>query len=380
MTKLTLSNVTILEGEDLDPVRGYLVICGREISKIGEGSPPRRAKDLKRGFVIPPFVNAHTHLGDSILKEKYLGRSQREVVAPRGEKFSGLASAGEDEIAAGMKETLHDMLQTGTLAHCDFREGGLIGLRLLRRVACRAPLSIVLGRTSSVKEIDELLAEADGAGIPSLDSLRGAAMRELARRAVRNGRLLSLHVAETPDAQENSVRRTGKTEVERALELRPSFLVHGTWATRDDLVALRKSRVPLVFCPRANSLLGVGVPPIHLALEEGVEFWLGTDNAMVCQPDMFSEMAFAWACLRRLRTSAGSEEAKRILQAATVRPASKLSLPMGPIEEGSRATFLVLSRRSNLVNLSDVCAGLVNRARPANIRAIFLDGKQIGPK
>jgi hypothetical protein len=38
---------------------------------------------------------------------------------------------------------------------------------------------------------------------------------------------------------------------------------------------------------------------------------------------------------------------------------------------------MVLGRRQNLLNLTDVHAGIVNRARADNIREIYLDGRII---
>jgi len=124
-------------------------------------------------------------------------------------------------------------------------------------------------------------------------------------------------------------------------------------------------------------LLGVGVPPIEVALEMENEFFFGTDNAMLCQPNMFEELSFAWSCLRRVDTGAGTEEARAILKAATIGPLELFKLPWGSIDEGKRATFMVLSRGNNLLNISDVYAGLINRARADNIKTIYLDGKII---
>lgn len=377
MTKQILGNATILEGEELEPVRGYLVVREGKIQEIGEGSPAARATDLKRGFILPPFVDAHTHIADSVVKEVYLGRSQADVVGPKGEKFNILSSKPEDEIIDAIRDTHRDMLRTGTLAHFDFREGGLEGVKLLRKAEHPALKTIILGRPSSSNGVDDLLKVSDGIGLPSLNALPQPELEDLTRRASKMGKLISIHAAETKEVQKSSVKNTGETEIQRALKLHPSFLVHGTWATEGDLVALKESGTPLVFCVRSNSLLGVGVPPIHLALEVGVNCWLGTDNATVCQPNMFRELSFAWACLRRQDDRAGSDEARKLLRAATVNPALKLNLQAGPIKTGTDATFLILARGSNLSNLIDIYSGIVNRARPDNIRAVFARGKPL---
>lgn len=374
MAKQVLSNAILLEGDGLEVTYGYLIIRDGMIEEIGEGVPPKRAKDLKRAFVLPPFVNAHTHVADSVAKDIYLGKAQPQVVGPKGAKFREFRSRTEKEVTASVRATLKDMLQTGTLAHCDFREGGLAGVELLRQASDSPVNSIILGRPTTA-ELDEILKASDGVGLPSLGEFEQTALERTARRVRTAKKLFAVHVAETADAQKASINTTGKSEVKRALELNPSFVVHATWGTEEDFDALRQAGVSVVFCARANSLLGAGVPPIHLALAKGTKFCLGTDNVTVCQPNMFGELAFAWACLRRASSDAGSEEARELLRAVTIGPLTLFGLPWGPIKKGNPATFMVLARRHNLINLTDVHAGIVNRAQADNIREIYLHGK-----
>lgn len=373
MPAKVFSNAVILEGDELEVVRGYLVVRDGEIERIAEGSPPRRAVDLKGGFILPPFVNAHTHVADSVAKDLYSGRRQPEVVGPGGIKFEALASSGDEEVIKAIRATMRDMLRTGTLAHCDFREGGLRGVELLRRA--RNPMldTVILGRPSSLAELDGILSASHGIGLPSLDAFDRASLEELSKRTRERNKLLAVHAAET--AWGGSSEGAGRSEIERALELHPTFVVHATWGSEQDLIELKRSEVPVVFCPRANSLLSTGVPPIGLALADGLTLCLGTDNATVCQPNMFEELAYAWATLRRADGGAGDQEARALLRAATIAPLSIFNLPWGPIQEGNPATFIVLARGNNLLNLTDVHVGLVNRARADNLRAICRDGE-----
>ncbi len=375
MVKQVLSNAVILEGEDLEVTRGYLVVRDGVIERISEGAAPGRAVNLKHGFVLPPFINAHTHIADSVAKELYLDKEQPEVVGPKGVKFKALATRPFKEIITATRAALLDMLSTGTLAHCDFREGGAAGVDILRRVSTTPVKSFILGRPSSLGELSKVLARADGVGLASVDVFNPEELREIAHQTRLANKLLAVHVAETQAAQEASVEQAGEGEVKRALEFYPSFVVHATHATQDDFSLLREKGVPVVFCPRANSILSAGVPPIHLAIKAGVRFFLGTDNAMVSQPNMFEELSFAWACMRASNPATGSDEARKLLMAATVEPLKILDLPWAPLAKGGRATFMVLSRGNNLQNLSDIYAGLVNRARATNIQAIFLNGK-----
>jgi len=377
LAKQTFYNAVLFLGDELEATSGYIIIRDGVIEEIGEGMPAKRGKDLKRAFILPPFINAHTHVADSVSKDIYLGKTQTKVVGPNGAKFRELRSRTESEIISAVRTTLGDMLRTGTLAHCDFREGGLAGIELLHRSSNPSVHSIILGRPLNSEKLEEILKVSDGVGLPSLEGFELTALKRIAEKVTRTKKILAVHVAETADSQRSSISATGKSEVRRALEMSPSFLVHCTWATEEDFHYICRSGVPVVFCARANSLLGVGVPPIHLALAKGAKFCLGTDNVTVCQPNMFEELSFAWACLRRANGGAGGEEARRLLRSVTVEARKLFSLPWKAIQEGSPATFMVLGRGQNLLNLTDLYAGIINRARPDNIKEIYLDGKII---
>lgn len=362
-------NALILEGRELELSRGVLVVREGRM-RILRGFPPKKGSctDLKHGLVLPPFVNAHTHVGDSILKEGYLGRTQQEVVGPGGVKFQ-VEKLPRSKVSRAIQRTLVQMLKSGILAHCDFREGGVEGVKLLRRLLVPPLRSIILGRPDG--SLEEILRCSDGLGFPSLEvaeRFKGLKLPE--------GKFLSVHVSETRDAEESSVRHFGKGEVRRALEMNPSFLVHGTWASEEDYRLLANRRVPIVFCPRANHLLGCGSPPISLALRLGVRFFLGTDNVMVAEPDMFSELSFAWALVRRDNPRAGDEEAKKLLAAATVEPALFFGLSWGPLEEEREATFMVLGDAS-FWGLEKSIATVVNRASRANLKGLYVGGEKL---
>ena len=67
---------TILAGEDYEPVEGRVVVEDGEIAAVEEESAD------SNDIVCPAFVNAHTHVGDSIAKEAGRGLSLEELVAP----------------------------------------------------------------------------------------------------------------------------------------------------------------------------------------------------------------------------------------------------------------------------------------------------------
>lgn len=374
MVERIFENAVILAGEELEPIEGYLKIEKGKIVEIEEGNPSKEGVDLGKGYILPPFVNSHTHLGDSVKKGVYQGKSQEEVVGGEGKKFEVLGQLSEDIQVDSMNEALWEMKQCGVLAHCDFRENGIKGVQLLNRAKIDSVETAILGRPSPNDVFDELLELTDGIGLPSLESYSSKEIKEISEKVAKKDKLFSIHVSETRRAHEHSLEEYGATEIERALEFNPSFLVHGTWATNDDLTEIEENDIPLILCPRSNSLLSVGLPPIKEALEKDIELWLGTDNVSVCSPSILEELSFAWNVLRLQSEEAGYEEARELLKAATVNPTNDLEVSFGPLEEGRKTDFLVLSGGRNLTNFENPHLGIVSRARKDNLEMIYHPG------
>ncbi|KXB05405.1 hypothetical protein AKJ51_05075 [candidate division MSBL1 archaeon SCGC-AAA382A20] len=365
-----MKNARILSGYDLELVKGFVRIVDGEIREIERGHTSKDGIDLKGSILMPPFVNAHTHVGDSVAKDIYAGRTQPEVVGGGGYKFRALSQSSREEKIGAIRNSLLEMRNSGSIAHLDFREGGMEGLSQLKDAEIPDLKSFSLTRPSDGTDIEELLSESDGIGVPSLESYSMEKLETISELVSSHDKLLSFHVSETKSAHETSLDETGQTEIERALAFDPNFLIHGVWAETEDLRALSEEDVSLVMCPRSNSLLSTGVPPIREALDEGVELWLGTDNVSVCSPIMFHELSFAWTMLRLQDERAGETEAKELLKAATVNPLKELDLKAGPLMEGKTANFLIISPDRNLRKTESLYLGLVNRCRAGDIESI----------
>lgn len=372
-----LFNAVILCGEELEPTKGYLVIKEGRISKISSGMPSVRGVDLKNAIVMPPFVNAHTHVGDAAGKDLYLGRPHKEAVGPEGIKFQIFEKFSKSKRREAIAQAISELKRMGTIAHVDFREEGVLGVELLRECMDKHLRSVILGRGKTMAELKEVLRVADGIGLPSVRVLSQKSLKRFSSIVSGKGKHLAAHVAETAEDERATLSETGKSEVRLAVDAGLSFVVHATHCSSDDLELLKKSGIPVVFCCRSNLLLSAGVPPIAAAIHVGLKFFLGTDNVMVNRPSMFEELHFALACARLRDSKIGAEEAKKILISATTEPARFLSLSCSRLEEGAPATFLVLSRGNNLRHLSDLHSGIVSRAGEDNLNGFFVEGKNI---
>jgi len=372
MSTRIFKNATIFEGENLEERKGYLKIQNGEIKEIEDGKPPKEGTDLRNSFVLPPLINAHTHLGDSIAKSIYSEKNQKDVVGKHGEKFSALKNSSDYEKIESMKKEIEKMKRAGILTHIDFRENGLEGVKLLEKAKDKSVNSIILGRPKIKEDYTTLIERTDGIGIPSLNSYSEERIAKISKIVNEKRKLLSFHVSETEKAREKSLKKYGKSEIEKSLEYNPSFLVHGTHASKEDLDLLAERKEPLVMCPRANCLLNDGMPPIKKALDSGVKLFLGTDNVSINPPNLFRELSFTWSILRERSSRVGSKEAKELLKSVTTNPIKTINSPFEPIKEGNKASFIILSRNNNLKKIRDPYVGIVNRATEENVTGMVL--------
>jgi len=345
---------TVLVGPEFEPVEGRVVVADGEIVRIEEESV--ESDDV----VLPAFVNAHTHIGDSIAKEAGEGLSLDELVAPPdGLKHRLLREASREAKVAAMARSLRYMESTGTGTFLEFREGGVEGVGALRDAVAgegvefgeRAIDPVVFGRDDP-----DVLSVAEGYGASGARDADFDAVRSEARDA---GKLFGIHAGER-DAD----------DINPAMDLDPDFLVHMVHAGRIHLERLEDRETPVVVCPRSNLVTNVGVPPIR-DLAERTTVALGTDNVMLDSPSMFREMEFA-AKLSDL-------PAREILRMATVNGAEIAGLNRGVIEPGSDADLLALDGDSdNLAGAHDLVRAIVRRAGAADVSRVVIGGEPAG--
>ena len=360
---MLIRGARILLGEGLEP-RGpadILVEDGR-FSRIGEiGGEGLDGRGL---LAVPGLVNCHTHVGDSVAKDVAAGMDTDSATHPfSGVKARVLRETPPSQLADHMRASSFAMARCGATSFVDFREGGARGARLLKELG--APVrAVVLGRGSAGAEIEEAARAADGIGISGANECTDAELDAYARCP----KLRAIHAAETESSVRRSAERTGKSEVERALRMRPHFLVHMTHATRGQMDAASRLTRGVVVCPRANAALGAGAPDIPAMMKSGCNVALGTDNVMVNSPDMLREMDYA--------AKSSGLGARRMLQAATVNAGRILGDGSGVIAEGRRAdAFFVELNDAALHPAHDLHAAVVGRASEASVRAVMAGGR-----
>ncbi|HEY7571985.1 MAG TPA: amidohydrolase family protein [Nitrososphaeraceae archaeon] len=420
---LIIKNASALLGKNL----GYVEKALLEISKVGIISEAHPAKyerkenhkvsnviDAEGYLIIPGFINAHTHIGDSIGKDMAADRGLAAVHPVTGVKRKILEKSDPQHLCAMMRSAALTMMKNGITTFVDFREGGTDGVTILRNAIVDLPINcLILGRVEyyfnleRIERLDgnqrrikenklpdkvmklaiNLLEVCHGFGISGANENTDTSLMQYNKLVSRflkscdskyntKNLLLGIHAAESKSTVDFSLLRTGYSEVYRIVKnLKPNFMVHMTQATDRDISLAAKKNIGIIICPRSNGVLGCGIPRISQMIKSGCKVAIGTDNIMINSPDMFREMDYIW---KVSRSNGINLDAKIVLKMATINAAEILGLNSGCIKAGRSADFIFLDKTSlDLYPIHDPYSAIVHRANQTSIKGVMISGKFI---
>jgi cytosine/adenosine deaminase-related metal-dependent hydrolase len=339
---------TIIYGDDFEPVDGLITIEDGIIKDIEE-------KKINADTIIAPcFVNAHTHIGDSVIKDPPYIPLAELVQPPNGLKHRILAQTSTGDLVASMKSTIQDMIRTGTCAFMDFREGGVAGVNALNDSLSGSHIEArSFGRP--VDNDMSYLDSCDGTGLSSTSDIDNDVIQEIVRHTKGKGKKFAIHAGERD-----------QSDILPAIGLEPDLLIHLTHVDKKKIKLIHEARIPVVVCLRSNFITGSGLPPIKKMLDEGIVVAAGTDNVMLNSVNMFSEMEF-------LAKTAIFDD-RQVFKLCTLNGAkvSGIDSELGSIITGKKARLMVLNKKSNnMQGIRNPLSSLVRRARPDDIIRII---------
>ena len=393
---MILKNISILYGTELKYIESTDVqIKNGNFKKISKKITSKgKSIDCSNLLLIPGFINSHTHIADSIGKDLSIDADVDSKIHPMiGLKQKLLKETPKKSLSKYMKNSAKSMIKKGITTFIDFREGGLDGILLLKSALDNLPIRcIILGRIEHyntkneikqnmplpkehIQQLTQLLKNCDGIGISGTNENSNSNLQSYAKTK----KIRAIHAAETKDSVNTSKKLTGKSEIQRAMLLRPSFLIHMTFATKNDLKLVAKNTRGIVICPRANSSLAEGIPDISLMQKFGCNITIGTDNVMINSPDIFREMDYLWKVTMGMSQS--RFDPRQILKMATVNAGKMLNQKIGCIKENYFADCLFINKNSlDLEPMNNVYASIVHRASENSINAVMIGGKIVNGK
>ncbi|MFX1281139.1 MAG: amidohydrolase family protein [Promethearchaeota archaeon] len=374
-----------LIGDDLDLAKNVFIEIDKEgkINKISYENPEENLQPLKidqSTLLIPGLINSHVHIGDSFAKEIGINKELNEIVAPPfGLKHQLLRQTSQEIIRFGIEKAILEMFSSGITCFIDFREGGIEGVSLLRKILEKTPINCrIYGRFMDESEIGLIFELADGVGLASYDQISMNNKNYIAKSKLDFEKMIACHCAENI--------RDSKILESLFKDNLVDIIIHGTKLTKSDLVQIQKEEKALVLCPRSNGYFGVGFPPITEILKLGIPVSLGTDNLMTNNSDLFEEMRYIYRIFRVLGSYDKTIQltSKALLRMVTINAAKNFRLEnkMGSISEGKMADFFLVdlndpnfyTKNLNNSNIYDV---IVQRLKSENIKKTYIKGEVV---
>ena len=387
-----LKNLSILYGKNLEYIHSTnLQIKNQFFGKLNSVPKNEKSVDCEGLLLIPGFVNAHTHIGDSIAKDVATNGTVDNKIHPiLGAKQRILRKSEPEHLVSFMRNSCLSMLRKGITTFVDFRESELTGILLLKKAISQIPIrAIILGRIEHYqdqnqiqkntplpilqrKKLLSILRSCDGLGISGPNENSNSALQFMSKTK----KIRAIHSAETTESSKKSKKIIGKSETSRALLLKPHFLVHMTYAKQNDLYAAAKKTRGIVICPRANASLAEGIPNFSLMKKNGCRVAIGTDNVMINSPDMFREMDYLWKVTMGIHKK--RIDPKEILKMATVNGGILLGRKIGSVETQYLADGIFVDKHAlDLEPMHNPYASIVHRASESTIKAVMIGGRII---
>lgn len=322
--------------------------------------------DARDKLVMPGLINAHTHLPMTLFRglseDQTFKNWLYQTILPLESKLvspdfvqAGTALAALESIRLGVT-TLVDMYYfTPAIAEILDKSGlrALVGQTLIdyavpdnphRNDAAKHLFEDLVGQYLGHSRITPCIAPHAPYSCSDKTLLLAQQLCEKYNTS------LMIHVSETKQELEESLKLYRKTPVERLKDLgllhKRALFAHGVHLTTQDIELLSCAQTAVVFNPESNMKLGSGVAPVPYLLENNVAVAIGTDGtASNNNLDVLQELQTGAKLLKLIYQDKHAISAYAMLEMATIGAAKALGLEqmIGSIECGKYADLIVLN-------------------------------------
>lgn len=383
---------TILQGVDI-------AIEGKVIRAIGAAPPDFQADEVIDGtghVALPGFFNAHCHAPMTFergwAEDLPLDRWFNERI------WVAESALTEEDVYWGAALAACEMIRSGTVAFADHyfymdrvaevvEQSGLKAALTWCVFGIGAEAEIGPGLEGTLEFVKRWQGQADG----RIRTLLGPHspyvcppdfLAEVAARAKDLGVGLHIHVAESREQVENSLRQHGRTPVAHLEQLGvfdvPCIAAHCIYLTEDDRRILAERGVHVVQCPKTHLKLAMGTTPVPALLAQGVNVALGSDgpgsnNTM----DMFEVVRLAALIQKHELNDATALPGDTVLRLATRNGAQAMGCSdSGVLAPGHPADLILVDfDRPHLRPRHSLIANLVYAACGADVSHVIVDGR-----
>jgi 5-methylthioadenosine/S-adenosylhomocysteine deaminase len=402
---LLIKNATLLPiaGEE-EVVEGVnIFIEGDKIKYIGkdvENFYPDKVIDAKGDAVLPGFVNAHTHIAMSLLRNYADDLPLYEWLTKKIWPVEAKLTA--EDVYWGSMLSIVEMIRSGITCFADMyffmeevgeavKESGVRGI--LSRGLIEEPNKDIdnkekLNYTRNLYK--DWNGKADGRirvmvapHAPYTCSPKYLEKIMDLTKELNAG--IHIHLSETKKEVEDSIEQYGKSPVEHVYNLGlfqfPTVAAHCVHVSDEDIDILSENNVSAVNNPSSNLKLASGFAPVESMIDKGVNVALGTDGSSSNNNlNMFEEIHIAAIVNKSVNESATSIPAITALKMATINGARALNWDdeIGSIEVGKKADIIIVDMdKPHLCPRHNVVSALAYSAQASDVKTMIVDGKII---
>jgi 5-methylthioadenosine/S-adenosylhomocysteine deaminase len=400
LSSIAIRNATILTFDAAETIIevGDIGIDGSEIVYVGraDGAPGAETTIDGDGCVaLPGFVNAHTHLAMTLMRgfaddmrvQEWLEQKvwPTEERLERGDVYWGAMLGIVEMIRSGttcfndmywaFDETLRAIVETG-IRGCP--SGVLIGVHPQAEQHLAQAIDFV---RQCREDSHERVVPMFGPHAPY--TCPDAMLRRVLAAAQELGVGIHIHISETKEEVEGSLREHGKTPVERFRDLGlfdvHVLAPHCVHPTESDIDVLAEYGVGIAHNPGSNMKLSSGIAPVPKMRSRGVIVGLGTDGAASNNNlDMLEEARLA-ALLHKVATGDPTViSAYEALAMATRESARALGIfdQVGSLEVGKKADIILIDlKRPHLSPRHNPVSHIVYAARASDVVTTIVHGE-----
>lgn len=404
---LLKNGLIVTNNSDRDIIEGDLLIKNNEISDIGadlRASLSDEIIDVSNQFVIPGFIQTHTHLCQALYRGYADDLSLLKWLEDRIWPME--AGHNSESIKASAQISLLEMHLLGTTSILDMgtvnytqsllEEVEISGMRYWGG-KCLMDLKETSGplyenTDKALSETKDLISQWNNKNelinyaicprfaISCSDTILNSSY-ELAQI---NELKFHTHASENKDEVQMIRDRTGFDNVEffDQLELLGpnTIIVHGVHLTDHEIQRMVDTKTPLVHCPSANLKLASGIAPIVKYQEKGLIVGLGSDGAPCNNTmDPFMEMRLA-ALIQKPSFGPEALPAQTAFEMATLNGAKVLGLEdkIGSLQIGKLADVVTVDRSHPSVGtVQNPYSALVYSSSGRDVKNVFINGKSI---
>ncbi len=383
---------------------GALAVQSGRIKAVGTESEVLRDFSTKNfikkpdHILMPGLINAHTHSPMTLLRgfaDDYPLMEWLENYIWPVEK----ALMGRDFIYDGTELAIAEMLKGGTTC---FNENYFYS-EIIAEATANCQMRAVIAEaiidfpSPYAHSLAEYIAKTEDAwrawknhpliniaiGPHAPYSVSDQSFTAIKKLAERTDMLIHLHLQETFEEVENSLKQHGKRPLERLKDLGITEhhlqCAHMVSVNAKDLEFLQTINAHVLHCPESNMKLASGFAPINSMLKHGLNVSIGTDGAASNNDlDMFSELRVAAQLAKAVAKDPTAFSVEQALYAATLGGAKALRLEqeIGSLIVGKQADFIAINMAEcNTQPLYHPLSQLVYATHSRQVSDVWVAGK-----